>query len=168
MISVSRDFLSDGPLSSPGTVRSLRLVESHLTAVIQHSWSAQSPLPDRESLPPNQRTWTQTAEQMGAKHRKRPWPTNTSLIAPATEQIGPLNWKQPRVNNTDPYSGGLRSGKDAAHNAQTASQNAEARAGPPPPKWRHKCTGTPLLPLASTPLTAPFEFTPLCLHPHGT
>ena len=37
MINVSRDYLSDGPPSSPGTVRSLQLVESHLTAVIQHA-----------------------------------------------------------------------------------------------------------------------------------
>jgi hypothetical protein len=160
MISVSRDFLSDGPPSSPGTVRSLRLVELHLTAVIQHSQSAQSPLPDRESLLPNQRTWTQTAERMGEKHRKRPRPTNTSPIAPATKRIGPLNRKQPCVKNTDPYSGGLRSGKDATHDAQTASQNAEACAGPPPPKRRHKRAGTPLLPPASAPPTAPFAFTP--------
>ena len=58
MISVSRDYLSDGPPSLPGTVQSLRLVESHLTAVIQHARSSDSPLPDWESLPPNQRTWT--------------------------------------------------------------------------------------------------------------
>ena len=58
MISVSRDYLSDGPPSLPGTVRSLWLVESHLTAVIQHARSSDSPLPDWESLPPNQRTWT--------------------------------------------------------------------------------------------------------------
>ena len=66
LISVSRDYLSDAPLSSPGTVHSLRLVESHLMAVLQTSWASESPLPDRESLLPNQHTWTETAEQMGA------------------------------------------------------------------------------------------------------
>ena len=71
MISVSRDYLSNGPPSSPGTVWSLWLVESHLTAVIQHAQSSNSPLPDRESLPPKQRTWTQ--------------PTNPSPTAPATK-----------------------------------------------------------------------------------
>ena len=85
MISVSRAYLSDGPPSSPGTVRSLRQVESHLTAIIQNLRASQSPLPDRESLPPNQRTWTKTAEQMGEKRRKRPHPTNSSPTAPATE-----------------------------------------------------------------------------------
>ena len=62
LISVSRDYPSDAPPSSPGTVRSLRLVESHLTAVLQTSRASQSPLPDRENLPPNQSTWTKTAE----------------------------------------------------------------------------------------------------------
>jgi hypothetical protein len=83
LISKSRDFLSNGP-SSPGTVRSLRMVELHLLAVIQNSQASQSSLPDRESLPPNQRTWTETTKQMGAKRRKRPHPTNTSPTAGAT------------------------------------------------------------------------------------
>ncbi len=62
MISVSRELLSDGLPSSPGTVWSLWQVESHLTAVIQNSRASQSALPDKESLPPNQRTWTKTAK----------------------------------------------------------------------------------------------------------
>ena len=94
MINVSRDYLSDRPPSLPGTVQSLRLVESHLTAVIQHARSSQSPLPDRESVLPNQHTWTQTAEQMGAKRWKRTRPTNTLPTALATKQIGQLNRKQ--------------------------------------------------------------------------
>ena len=122
MISVFRDYLSDGLPSSPGTVQSLWLVESYLTAVIQHARSSNSPLPDRESLPPNQRTWTQTAEQMGANRCKRPWPTNPSPTAPATEQIGPLNRKQPHIKNTDPYSSSLWSGKDATPDTQMAAQ----------------------------------------------
>jgi hypothetical protein len=63
-ISVSRDFLSDGLPSSPGTIQSLRMVESHLTAVIQNSRASQSSLPDRESLPPNQQTWTENHVQL--------------------------------------------------------------------------------------------------------
>ncbi|KAH9174279.1 hypothetical protein EDB89DRAFT_1904746 [Lactarius sanguifluus] len=115
LITVSREYLSDGPPSLPGTVRSLRLVESCLMAVIQNSCASQSPLLDREGLPPNQRTWTETAERMGAKRQKRSHPANNSSPgAPAAEQIGKLNRKQPRMKNTDPYSGGLRSGKDAA------------------------------------------------------
>ena len=91
LISVSRDYPSDAPPSSPGTVRSLRLVESHLTAVLQTSQASQSPLPDWENLPPNQSTWTETAEQMGAKQPKRSRPTNTPPAVPATERIGKLN-----------------------------------------------------------------------------
>ena len=91
LISVSRDYLSDAPLSSPGTVRSLWLVESHLTAMLQTSRASQSPLTDRENLPPNQSTWTKTAEQMGAKQPKRSRPTNTLPAVPATERIGKLN-----------------------------------------------------------------------------
>ena len=37
LISVSRDYLSNAPPSSPGTVHSLQLVELHLTAVLQTS-----------------------------------------------------------------------------------------------------------------------------------
>ena len=68
VISVSRAFLSDCVPSSPGTVHSLHIVESHLTAVIQHSHSLESPLPDKEAIPPNQHnTWAETAERMGAQ-----------------------------------------------------------------------------------------------------
>jgi len=161
MISVSRELLSDGPPSSPGTVRSLQQVESHLMAVIQNLRASQSALPDKESLLPNQRTWTKTAERMGAKQRKRPHPTNSSPTVPATERIGILNRKQPRVKNTDPYSGGLWSGKDAALDAQTAAQNVNARARAAatkepapsqPTKQRHKRAGTPPPPPSSVPV----------------
>ncbi|KAH9163394.1 hypothetical protein EDB89DRAFT_1912718 [Lactarius sanguifluus] len=180
MISVSREYLSDGPPSSPGTVRSLRLLKTHLTAVIQNSHASQSPLPDRESLLPNQRTWTETAERMGAKRRKRPHHTDSSPTAPATERIGKLNRKQPRVKNTDPYSGGLRSGKDAAPDAQTAAQNADARArasvGEPlpsqPSKRRRKRASTPPPPPSSAPApgpSAPFAWYPTyTAYPAGT
>ena len=56
LISVSRDYLSDAPPSSPGTVRSLQLVESHLTTMLQTLRASQSSLSDRENLPPNQST----------------------------------------------------------------------------------------------------------------
>ena len=127
----------------------------HLTAVIQHLQSPQCPLPNRESLLPNQCMWAQTTEKMGAKHQKRPWPTSTLPTALATEQIGLLNQKQPCVKNANPYSGGLWSGKDATPDAQTAAWNTEAHThdltGSAPPKWCCKHTGTPLLPLSSAP-----------------
>ncbi|KAH9170359.1 hypothetical protein EDB89DRAFT_2072039 [Lactarius sanguifluus] len=178
LITVSREYLSDGPPSSPGTVRSLRLVESRLTAVIQNSRASQSPLPDREGLPPNQRTWTETAERMGAKRQKRSHPANNSSPgAPAAERIGKLNRKQPRVKNTNPYSGGLQSGKDAAPDARTAAQNADARArvatttdaAEVPPsqhtKRRRKRASTPPPPPSSTPVPGPSA--PLAWYPNA-
>ena len=65
VISVSRDFLSDGAPSSLDTVWSLQVVEAHLTVVVRNSQSSESPLPDKEQIPPNQRSWTETAQQMG-------------------------------------------------------------------------------------------------------
>ena len=68
------------------------------------------------------------------------------------------------MKNPDPYSGGLWSGKDAAPDAQTVAQNAEARAraatasdvGPPPPKRRRKRAESPPPPPSSAPLPAAF------------
>ena len=65
VISVSKDFLSDGAPSSPGTVRSLHMVEAHLSAVVRSVRSSESPLPDKEHIPPNQNSWMETAKQMG-------------------------------------------------------------------------------------------------------
>ncbi|KAH9166190.1 hypothetical protein EDB89DRAFT_1910845 [Lactarius sanguifluus] len=141
---------------------------------------SRSPLPDRESLPPNQHTWTKTAKQMGAKRRKRPHQTNSSPTAPATEQIGKLNRKQACMKNTDPYSSGLQSGKDAALDAQTAAQNADTRAhasvGEPlpsqPSKRCCKRTSTPPPPPSSAPAPgplAPFAWYPTyAAYPTGT
>ena len=163
LISVFRDYLSDTPLSSPRTVRSLRLVESHLMAVLQSLRALQSPLPNRESLPPNQSTWTETAKQMGAKRRKRSRPTNTLPTVPASQLIENLNWKQACVKNPDPYSGSLWSGKDADPDARATAQNADVCAcvatasdvGPPPLKRRHKRTESPpLLPSLAPPPAA--------------
>ena len=94
--------------------------------MIQHAWFSNSPFSNWEYLSPNQRTWTQTGEQIGANHHKRPQPTNPSPTALATKQIGLLNWKQLRIKNTDPYSGSLWSGKDATPDAQMATQNTKA------------------------------------------
>ncbi|KAH8978817.1 hypothetical protein EDB86DRAFT_3089977 [Lactarius hatsudake] len=123
-------FLSDGVPSSPRTIQSLQLVEAHLTAVVENSRSSDSPLPDKEVIPPNQGTWSETAERMGAKRqRRRPRPSSAlSPEPPVAERIGDLNRKRPRIKFLDPYSGGVRSGRDAVPDAQSAAQNAEARA----------------------------------------
>ena len=137
------------------------MVESHLTAIVQNTHSSDSPLPDKDAIPPNQRTWTETAERMGAKRRqRRPRPMTTSPPEPsATERIADLNRKKARLKITDPYSGGLRSGRDALVDAQTAVLNTEARAraaGLPlsqPTKRGRKHGGIPALsaPLPSVP-----------------
>src|SRR6266702_3656854 len=167
VINVSKEFLSDGVPKSPGTVRSLHSVEEHLTAVVRNSHSSESPLPDKEAIPPNQHTWTETAQRMGAQRWKRPRPTTTSSPEPtATERIGDLNRKQPRVRITDPYSGRVNSGRRAAPDAQSAAQNtgacactAAAANGAEPAlsqPWKngHKRVGTPApsVPLSPSPL----------------
>ena len=129
VINVSRDFLNNVP-GSQGTARSLRMVEAHLTAVVRNARTLENPLPDQESILPNQGTWSETAKRMGAtRRRKRPrlaLPNPPEALAPA--RIGDLNCKQPRVKFTDPYSGGVRSGRNALPDARTAVQNTEERA----------------------------------------
>jgi hypothetical protein len=167
VITVSREFLNDGVPSSAGTVQSLRVVEAHLTAVVRNSRSSESPLPDKEEIPPNQRAsmWTETAKRMGAtRRRKRAQPSTTSSPEPpATARIGDLNRKQARVKFTDPYSGGVSSGRNAAPDARTAAQNTEARAlataaangaDPPPsqpPKRGRRRAGVPAPPTSQYP-----------------
>ena len=90
VIAVSKAFLDDGVLLSPTTVRSLQLVESHLTAVVWNSQSSTNPLPNKDVILPNQGTWAETAEQMGVMCKwKRPCPTTVSSPdpPPATELI---------------------------------------------------------------------------------
>ncbi len=67
VIAISRALLSDGALSSLETIRSLQMVESHLTAIVQNACSSEGPLPDKDAIPPNQGTWSETAERMGTK-----------------------------------------------------------------------------------------------------
>ena len=163
VISVSRDFLSDRVPSSPGTVRSLHQVEAHLTAVVRNSRSSGSPLPEKENIPPNQHSWTETAQRMGVQQRKRPRPTSPAPPeSTAAHCISDHNRKQPRLQDTDPYSGGVTSGRNAAPDARSAAQNAEARARaaaePPlsqPRKRARKRVGTPAPASPYLPSSAP-------------
>ncbi len=111
VITVSKAFLSDGVPKSPGTIRSLHSVESHLAAIVQNSCSPESPLPEKETILPNQHTWMETTQRMGAQRQKRPHPTTTSSPEPtAIERIGNLNCKQLHLKIMDLYSGGVNSG----------------------------------------------------------
>ena len=80
VLSVSKEFLSNSVPSSLGTVSSLHLVEAHLSVVVQSSCSSESLLPDKEVIPPNQHTWTKTAQQMGAQLSQHVMMYNFSLI----------------------------------------------------------------------------------------
>ncbi|KAI9447272.1 hypothetical protein BJY52DRAFT_1228325 [Lactarius psammicola] len=139
VIAVSREFLSDGALSGPETVRSLRMVEAHLTAIVQNSQSTENPLPDKDAIPPNQGTWTETRLANGGKAAK--------------EKTSPRRCTIP--GTLSDRTGGLSSGRDAAPDAQSAAQNVDARTrataatigvGPPssqPPKRGRKRAGIP-------------------------
>ena len=130
VISVSKGALDDGVPSSTETVRSLWAVEAHLTAVVRSMRSMESPVPDKEEVPPNQHgsVWAETAKQMGATQgRKRSWDSTEAPEPPATVQIGNLNCKQARIKFTDPYRGGVSSGRAAAPDTWSAAQNAETR-----------------------------------------
>ena len=144
VINVSRGALSDGVPSSTDTVRSLRAVEAHLTAVVRSTRSSESLLPDQEQIPPNQRgsMWAETAKRMGATQRRKR--SRTTPEPPSSARIGDLNRKQARVKLTDPYSGGVSSGRAAAPDARSAARNAAARARAAP-------TLVPPTPAPSTP-----------------
>ena len=94
VITVSKDALNDGVPSSTETIRSLWAVEAHLTAVVRSTRSTESPVPEKEEIPPNQHgsMWADTAKRMGAmRGQKRPWPSTPE--PPATAHIGDLNHK---------------------------------------------------------------------------
>ena len=151
VITVSKGALNEGVSSSTETVRSLRAVEAHLTAVVCSTRSSESPLPDQEAIPQNQRgsMWAETAKHMGAtRMQKRPRSSTGSSPEPsATACIGPFNRKQAQVKLTDPYSGGVSSGRAAAPDARSAAQNAQARARTAPTAG----TVVPPTPAPSTP-----------------
>jgi hypothetical protein len=87
---------------------------------------------------------------MGVQWQKRPHPTSPAPPkSTAAERIGDCHRKQPRLQDTDPYSGRVNSGRNAAPNARSAAQNAEARAHAAaepsvsqPHKRACKCVGT--------------------------
>ena len=152
VISVSKGALDDGVPSSTETVRSLRAVEAHLTAVVRSTRSTESPVPDKEEVPPNQHgsAWAETAKRMGATQgRKRSRDSTEAPEAPATARIGNLNRKRARVKYTDPYSGGVSSGRAAAPDARSAAQNAETRT-------RAAAAAIALPPTAGPAIPAPF------------
>ncbi len=128
VISASMDYLNDEVPSTDQTNHSFEMIWAHLNATVHNSCASDSPLPDQEPIPPNQRTWTETTEEMGAKRQKRPQSGTTSPQPSATARIGDLNRKKAHIKILDPYSGGVSSGRNALPDAQSATQNTKARA----------------------------------------
>jgi len=87
-------------------------------------------LPKKDNFNPNQKTWAETAERMGAQKapRWKPSPSGGNI----TEQcIGAVKGKCRKYS--DPYAAGERSGKRAKPDAVSAAANDRARATVPPP-----------------------------------
>jgi len=61
LITVSQEFLSEDVPKDQGTTRNLKMLEAHLTAVVHSSHSSsESPLPEKEVIPPNPCKWAET------------------------------------------------------------------------------------------------------------
>ena len=96
VITISKALLNHSKLSSPETTWSLQMAESHLMAIAHCSHPSESPLLDKEDIPPNEGTWTKTTKQMGAKQQwRKPCPATISPPEPsAMHQIRELNCKK--------------------------------------------------------------------------
>src|SRR6266404_414055 len=61
LIAVSQEFLSEGVPKDQGTTRNLKMLEAHLMAVVHSSRSSsESPLLEKEVIPPNPCEWAET------------------------------------------------------------------------------------------------------------
>jgi hypothetical protein len=110
-------------LRSSAVLETARSVKYTLTTAIASLQSAR-PLPEKDVIAPNQKSWPETAECMGVKRapkRKCP-PEERGLTA---QSIGVAKAK--RHIHTDPYAGGERSGKRAKPDAMSAAANRCAR-----------------------------------------
>ena len=117
--------------STPAVMEAFRLVKYSLTAAIASTQDSRA-LPNREVSPPNQNSWTETAERMGCKRApKQRLPGEHGLTK---RSIGAPKGKR-KCLYTDPYAAGERPGKRAKPDALSAEANARARAPqiPPPP-----------------------------------
>jgi hypothetical protein len=94
-------------------MEAVQSVRHTLTAALASTRGARA-LPNKENLPPNQNTWTETAERMGLKRPKRRIPDEIGLT---NRSIGIAKGKRRRIYE-DPYAGGERSGKHAKPDAR--------------------------------------------------
>ena len=131
-------------------VRSAKL--SLTVAIASVKGSSSSPLPQQEKVVPNQHSWTEMAEHMGAQkwHRRR-LPEEIGLTEKA---IGAAKGKH-RQLYTDPYAGGKRPGRLAKTDAVLATANQKVRACTLPPASQPTPTCMPPPNFASLPASQP-------------
>ena len=127
---LSNKLISEGTdqsAPSPTVVEAVCSAKASLTAAVA-SVQGSSPLPHRETIAPNQHSWTETAERMGTqkagKHRRLP-----EEVGLTQKAIGIAKGKHRQVY-ADPYAGGERPGKLAKPDAVSAAANLKARAPP--------------------------------------
>jgi hypothetical protein len=117
--------IADQSADSSAVLETARSVKYTLTTAIASLQSA-CPLPEKDVIAPNQKSWPETAKRMGAKctpKRKCP-PEERGLTA---QSMGIAKTKAKRRIHTDPYAGGERSGKRAKPDAMSAAANRRAR-----------------------------------------
>src|SRR5258707_7085216 len=138
------------------------LVRHHLTAAIASTQGSQA-LPEKENIPPNQKMWTETAEQMGVKCIHKHHHSDETRLT--NQSIGIANGKQ-HCTYKDPYAGGEQSGKHTKPDVLSSAALPPFPLHPPPALT---CPA-PLLPtpgpLASLrPMLGPLHPMPGPLHP---
>ena len=147
--------------SAPAVMEAIRSVKYSLTAAIASTQGSRA-LPDKEDVPPNQNSWTETAERMGTKRapKRCRLPDEHGLTA---RSIGVPKGKRKRLY-TDPYAGGGRSGTHAKPDALSAAANARARARSPVPAPNAPPNSLPF-PTAFPPSPAVFPLAPAACTP---
>jgi hypothetical protein len=117
---------------SPAVVEAYRTLKYSLMATLA-SRQGMSALPNKESIPPNQRTWPEMAEQMGIWHmhaRKQPPLTDSAKVCRINECCISATTRR-KCKNEDPYSGEDQGGKCTQPDALSPEANDCARASQP-------------------------------------
>ncbi|KAF8256798.1 hypothetical protein EI94DRAFT_1710188 [Lactarius quietus] len=141
---LSNQLISSQSAPSQDAMEAVRSARASLTAAVASvKGSSSSPLPLRENIAPNQHSWTETSERMGAKKtvKRRRLPEDNRLAENMTDKAIGIARGKCRLVYTDPYAGGERPGRLAKPDAVLAAANRKA----------HACAE----PLASQPTPAP-------------
>ena len=138
-------------VTDAAVMEAVRSVKYSLTAALASTQGSRA-LPNREVSPPNQNSWTETADRMVWKRTpKHRLPGEQGLTE---RSIGASKGKR-KFLHTEAYAGGEQSGKRAKPDALSAAANARARAPPPIPPPANALPVPDALPHAP-----PFAFAP--------